>query len=219
MANRLFSCGTPSTIQSALKILCRQCSELACANIMSSTSVGIAAERAEARLEVVDLVGRERQARAPRWRARAPRGPARAAGSWPAAAARSARTAAPQPPASGRAPPRSCGRASAAAVRARSSSASGGRCLRTRCGRRTPRSMRDDRVEAAVARDVGGLRRPRRDRARPRHDEQLAAVLTRGVVRLRSVGEELLERVALARRERTRDLDEVDVVAVIRATR
>ena len=29
-----------------------------------------------------------------------------------------------------------------------------------------------DRVEPAVARDVGGLRRPRRDRAGPRHDEQ-----------------------------------------------
>ena len=31
---------SPSTIQSALKILCRQCSEFACANIISSTSVG-----------------------------------------------------------------------------------------------------------------------------------------------------------------------------------
>ncbi len=40
IANRLFSCGTPSTIQLALKIWCRQCSELACANIISSTSVG-----------------------------------------------------------------------------------------------------------------------------------------------------------------------------------
>ena len=40
IANRLCSCATPSTIQSALKILCRQCSEFACANIVSSTSVG-----------------------------------------------------------------------------------------------------------------------------------------------------------------------------------
>jgi hypothetical protein len=33
--------GRPSTIQSALKILWRQCSEFACANIVSSTSVGL----------------------------------------------------------------------------------------------------------------------------------------------------------------------------------
>ena len=31
---------TPSITKSALKILCRQCSEFACANIISSTSVG-----------------------------------------------------------------------------------------------------------------------------------------------------------------------------------
>ena len=46
----------------ALKILCRQCSELACANIMSSTSVGSRPMRAEAGVEIVDLVRRERQA-------------------------------------------------------------------------------------------------------------------------------------------------------------
>jgi hypothetical protein len=34
-------CSRPSTIQDALKILWRQCSEFACANIVSSTSVGL----------------------------------------------------------------------------------------------------------------------------------------------------------------------------------
>jgi hypothetical protein len=32
---------SPSTTKSALKILWRQCSELACANIISSTSLGL----------------------------------------------------------------------------------------------------------------------------------------------------------------------------------
>ena len=40
IANSDFGCFSPSMIQSALKILWRQCSEFACANIMSSTSVG-----------------------------------------------------------------------------------------------------------------------------------------------------------------------------------
>ena len=41
IANKLFGARSPSMTQSALKILCRQCSEFACANIMSSTSVGL----------------------------------------------------------------------------------------------------------------------------------------------------------------------------------
>ncbi len=40
MPNRLEGWVCPSMVQRALKILCRQCSELACANIISSTSVG-----------------------------------------------------------------------------------------------------------------------------------------------------------------------------------
>ncbi|MNW16678.1 hypothetical protein D3C71_2156060 [compost metagenome] len=36
-----FSCATPSMVQLALKILWRQCSEFAWANIISSTSVGL----------------------------------------------------------------------------------------------------------------------------------------------------------------------------------
>ena len=35
------ACGSPSMTHDALKILCRQCSEFACANIVSSTSVGL----------------------------------------------------------------------------------------------------------------------------------------------------------------------------------
>ena len=49
-------------VKSALKILWRQCSLLACANIISSTSVGLRASRAKAADQVVDLVGRQRQA-------------------------------------------------------------------------------------------------------------------------------------------------------------
>ena len=41
MPNMLLLWATPSTVNSALKILWRQCSLLACANIMSSTSVGL----------------------------------------------------------------------------------------------------------------------------------------------------------------------------------
>ena len=40
MAKSDWGCGWPSTIQSALKILWRQCSEFACANMVSSASVG-----------------------------------------------------------------------------------------------------------------------------------------------------------------------------------
>ena len=41
MPNRLLSCATPSMVNWALKILWRQCSLLAWANIISSTSVGL----------------------------------------------------------------------------------------------------------------------------------------------------------------------------------
>ena len=41
MPKRVLSIGRPSMIQSALKILWRQCSEFAWANIISSTSVGL----------------------------------------------------------------------------------------------------------------------------------------------------------------------------------
>ncbi len=40
MRNSDCGCGSPSMVQSALKILWRQCSELACANITSSASLG-----------------------------------------------------------------------------------------------------------------------------------------------------------------------------------
>ena len=53
---------SPSMIQSALKILCRQCSEFACANIISSTSVGSRPQRAKLCDQVVDLVVGQREA-------------------------------------------------------------------------------------------------------------------------------------------------------------
>ena len=54
--------GCRSTTQEALKILWRQCSEFACANIVSSTSVGLRPLALEVREEVVDLVRREGEA-------------------------------------------------------------------------------------------------------------------------------------------------------------
>ncbi|MNF06972.1 hypothetical protein D3C80_2070410 [compost metagenome] len=41
MPNSDFSCATPSMVKLALKILWRQCSEFAWANIINSTSVGL----------------------------------------------------------------------------------------------------------------------------------------------------------------------------------
>jgi hypothetical protein len=52
----------PSISQVALKILWRQCSELACANIMSSMSLGSRPRVVKAFDEVVDLVVGEREA-------------------------------------------------------------------------------------------------------------------------------------------------------------
>ncbi len=40
MRNSEVDCSCPSMVHEALKILCRQCSEFACANIISSTSDG-----------------------------------------------------------------------------------------------------------------------------------------------------------------------------------
>ena len=70
------SCASPSIVNRALKILWRQCSLLACANIISSTSVGLRCRLLERVEQVVDLVVAERQAEFGVGAARAPRGPA-----------------------------------------------------------------------------------------------------------------------------------------------
>jgi hypothetical protein len=62
MANRDFSFTSPSITQSALKILCRQCSELAWANIISSTSVGGRAQGPVGLGQVIDLLVGEGEA-------------------------------------------------------------------------------------------------------------------------------------------------------------
>ena len=49
--------------------------------------------------------------------------------------------------------------------------------------------MRRTAAEAALARDVGGLRRPRRDRAEPRRDQDLAAAGARMPARRRSAAD------------------------------
>ena len=63
-----------------------------------------------------------------------------------------------------------------------------------------------DRAEAAVVRDVGGLRRPGRDRAGPRRDKDLAAAGRRC---RRAVGQQPIERGRLGRIERAIHLDEM----------
>jgi hypothetical protein len=71
------------------------------------------------------------------------------------------------------------------------------------------------RVEAAVGGDVGRLRRPRRDRAGPRHDDERGLAIGRPLV-ARAVGQQAIEQRALGRGQRPR---EVDVVAVARRER
>ena len=66
-----------------------------------------------------------------------------------------------------------------------------------------------DRRQSAVARDVGRLRRPRRNRAGSRHDEQQRAVDVGVGDRFGTVGQQRFERAALVRRQRTRQLDEM----------
>ena len=56
------SWGSPSMTHDALKILWRQCSEFACANIVSSTSVGLRPSAGKYVDQVVDFVRRQRQA-------------------------------------------------------------------------------------------------------------------------------------------------------------
>jgi len=58
-AEESFSCETPSMIHEALKILCRQCSEFACANMVQFHIGRIATDRAIVREQIVDFVGRE----------------------------------------------------------------------------------------------------------------------------------------------------------------
>ena len=133
----------------------------------------VAAKRAEARVEVVDLVGRERQAELAFARSSAARPSASSGIDRRAAAARSARTA------------RATSRRSSNTVSVMRSWISGSSAARSPspAARRrasptwytTPRSMRFDRGEPAVVRDVGRLRRPRRDRAGPRNDDQRGA--------------------------------------------
>ena len=59
---RLAPAGWPSMIHDALKILCRQCSEFACANIVNSTSVGLRRCAGEVGDQVIDLVRGQREA-------------------------------------------------------------------------------------------------------------------------------------------------------------
>jgi hypothetical protein len=68
-----------------------------------------------------------------------------------------------------------------------------------------------DHVETADVNDVGGLARPRRDRAEARHDDERRT--RRDGARARTVAQQRLEALQLGRRERPARLDEVQIVA------
>ena len=153
--------------KSALKILWRQCSELACANIISSTSVGLRPRARKAVHQVVDLVVGQRQAqrgvrplkggapmpqdihRGKRLRLRAAK---KSTGVFARVRARS----------------RSCGHGWPRAVRLR----------RDLAGHRVLDAALDapDLVEAAVVGDVGGLGRPWRNGSEARNHQQRSAI-------------------------------------------
>ena len=73
-----------------------------------------------------------------------------------------------------------------------------------------------DRGQAAVARDVGRLRGPRRDRPRARNDEDQRTVDVRVGGGFGTVGEQRFERGALVRGQRARDFDEMPVRGIER---
>ncbi len=67
-----------------------------------------------------------------------------------------------------------------------------------------------DLVEAALARDVGGFRRPRRDRSQARHDEQQRA--GRRLLRRRMGAQQIDQPCQLLRGQRRRQFDEIPVL-------
>ena len=93
---RLRRCSRAVDDPVALKILWRQCSEFACANIMSSTSVGSRPSVRKLVEQVVDLVGRQRETELARSPPPAPRGRCRERPAAAASAARARRAAPPR---------------------------------------------------------------------------------------------------------------------------
>ena len=161
-------------IQSALKILCRQCSEFACANIISSMSLGSRSSRVKFVGEVVDLVVRQREAetlvrfdqrRATARTQRHVRNGRGASCENNCAASSSEKIAA------------SVMRSYSAGAIARS--CSGATAAGAHFVRNTALDALD-RIETANVRDVGGFARPGRDGARPRNDDDRMLGVRRG---------------------------------------
>ena len=157
----------PSTMKSALNILCRQCSEFACANIISSTSVGSRPNVPKCLHQIINLIARQRQAPFLHWRAQ------RRAAVLPQAQLCARRAARPNEtdlglernPTHADSVMRSCSRVASAC----SSSAverRGGLDEKHRAAFHPP-----DRIQAADMRDVGGLARPGRFGADARRDQ------------------------------------------------
>ncbi len=160
------ACGSPSMSQLALKILCRQCSEFACANIVSSTSVGSRPRRVNAAVEVVDLVRRQREAERGVCRARAPRGPAARSGM--VVSGRGATCANNRRASATSSSTASVIRSWMIGSSAARSSSVKRLVIPSRQLERDAALDAADGDERAVARDVGRFRRPRRDRAEAR---------------------------------------------------
>ena len=161
------SCARRRSVQSALKILCRQCSQLACANIISSTSVGLRSSAVKRVDQVVDLVVAQRQAQRAVGRFQRGPPPAEHVDAWSSGCGSTCAKRRRRPRA------RSQDRFGHPVVQQRRSALASGV---TGAGQvvGVPRSMRRTAVQAAVARDVGGLRRPGRDGAEARDDHDQA---------------------------------------------
>ena len=200
---------SPSIVKSALKILWRQCSLLACANIISSTSLGLRPSCPKASTRGSRSRRRRARARNRRWPRPAPRGPGPARRHAPAAGRPAVeevvRGLAVEGHALGHAVVQQRGQrialvrppvALAAAEQAAASSASRYSVTRsTRCSRCPPMPP-----SSTVARDVAGLAGPGRDRAQPRHDDD--EIPARGSTPRR--GRRRQQRVRACRRARRR---------------
>jgi hypothetical protein len=172
IANIERACGSPSIVKSALKILCRQCSLLACANIISSTSVGARPSSLNELVQVGELVVGKRQAEL----AVAP-GPGPRPGRDVDADERLAGCSSNRWATASRVGEHALGHA---VVQQRREGLALGRVERLRTAEQAALQLDPDlgdaldpvHREAAVAGDVGRLRRPRRDRAEARRDDQ-----------------------------------------------
>ena len=179
-------------MKSALKILCRQCSLLACANIISSTSVGLRPQPGEG----LDAGSRSRRRTAPgRRRVLASSSAARPRPSTSTCSIGSASRSSNSAAASARVGSAALGHAVVQQRRRRPRLDSAPRVQRLVGGQAVLGDALDAaHVEPAVVRDVGGLAGPGRHRAQARRHDDDGDVRARGVTGIRrAVGEQPLD--------------------------